>query len=822
VVSLSGSVGTVIPITHKSSRTRLIRVLGYILLSVSLAACASKADKLMEAGRWEEAAAAYQEALKDDSFNPALQTKLTAARGRVAAIHAERGRAMLKARNTAGAIEALKLSLFFDPTNPDYHAMFAEATRYKEAEDNLSAGQKFLKAGRLEEAAESFEQALARDPDLKAAQDGLIQVAERQRAGRNVIFTRAAQQPITLRFQNARTKEVFESLARAGGINFMFDKDLKDDPVTVFLKDGTFEEALNLIMTTQNLFMRRVGPDTMLIIPKTKQKLDQYQDLIIRTFYLSNGKAKDLVNLLRTMLESKRVYVNEELNAIVIRDTPDKVRLAERIINANDRKPGEVLFEIEVLEVDKTKSDKFGVNIAKQAGAAVVPPGQTSPTFPGANPVLFNWEQLTSLNPTSYLFLLPTSVLLDFLRSQSDAKTLANPKIRVVNNKQAKINIGDKVPILLSTTNTIPGTGAGTVPTQSTITSIEFKDVGVKLTVEPTIHLNSQVTLKLQLEVTRLGDQITLQQSPLVQQFKFGTRTAETVLTLKDGESVVIGGLLQDEERTTVSKVPGFGDIPALGWLFKSTTKDVVRTDVILTITPRIIRGLEMPGADEQSFWSGTEETYSLKPLFDAGQGAAVSGLPPISAVPPPPPAQSFGVPTPPGTFPSSAPPGPGGAAPLGPGGAAPPGPSGTALPGPPLRNTMLAVRPPDGTVAVGQETRVDFIVSDADALVESTFTITYDPKVLEFRQALEGEFLKREGTATMTVKANPATGTAVLQLKRAPGDRGVTGGGVLASVAFLGKAQGVSPVGVQAPQLLTASRGMVPVVGGQGVMRVR
>ena len=793
----------VIPISHKNLGMRLIRVLGYILLSVSLSACASKADKLMEAGRWEEAAAAYQEALKDDSFNPALQAKLTTARGRVAAIHAERGRAMLKERNTAGAIEALKLSLFFDPTNPDYHAMFAEALRYKEAEDNLSGGQKFLKAGRLEEAAESFEQALARDPDLKAAQDGLIQVAERQRAGRNLIFTKAAQQPITLRFQNARTKEVFESLARAGGINFMFDKDLKDDPVTVFLKDSTFEEALNLIMTTQNLFMRRVGPDTMLIIPKTKQKLDQYQDLIIRTFYVSNGKAKDLVNLLRTMLESKRVYVNEELNAIVIRDTPDKVRLAERIINANDRKPGEVLFEIEVLEVDKTKSDKFGVNLAKQAGAAVVPPGQQSPTsFPGANPVLFNWQQLTSLNPTSYLFLLPTSVLLDFLRSQSDAKTLANPKIRVVNNKQAKINIGDKVPILLSTTNTIPGTAAGTVPTQSTITSIEFKDVGVKLTVEPTIHLNSQVTLKLQLEVTRLGDQITLQQSPLVQQFKFGTRTAETVLTLKDGESVMIGGLLQDEDRTTVSKVPGFGDIPVLGWLFKSTTRDVVRTDVILTITPRIVRGLEMPGADEQSFWSGTEETYSLKPLFDAGQGAAVLGLPPVSALPPSGPAQSSGVPAISGPV-TSAP------------NAGPP-------PGPPLRSTMLAVRPPDGTVAVGQETRVDFLVTDADALVESTFTITYDPKVLEFRQALEGEFLKREGTATMTVNANPVAGTAVLQLKRAPGDKGVTGGGVLASVAFVGKAQGVSPVGVQAPRLVTASQGVLPVVGGQGVMRVR
>src|SRR2546422_7686059 len=195
------------------------------------------------------------------------------------------------------------------------------------------------------------------------------------------------------------------------------------------------------------------------------------------------------------------------------------------------------MFEIEVLEVDKTLSDKFGVNIAKQAGAALVPPGTTPAPVTGGV-VSFNYQQLTSLNPTSYLFTLPTSVLLDFLRTESNTKTLANPRVRVVNNKQAKINIGDKVPILLSSSSTIPGVTPGTIPTQSTITSIEFKDTGVKLTVEPVIHLNQDVTLKLQLELTRLGDLVDLGNGQ--KQFKFGTRTAETSLSLKDGESVVL------------------------------------------------------------------------------------------------------------------------------------------------------------------------------------------------------------------------------------------------------------------------------------------
>ena len=778
---------------------KLQRLFWVVGMACWLTGCASigpdrtPADLLMEEGKWEEAVAAYQERLKDDPFNAALQAKLSLAKSRASAVYVERGRTLLKERKIAAALEFFKQALILEPTRPEYHAMMAEALRLKSAEDNFSAGQKLLKAGRLEEAAEALEQALQLDPGLTAAQEALVQVAERQRAARSVpMAPGASRQPITLKFQNARTKEVFEVLSRSAGINFLFDKDLKDDPITVFVKDTTFEEALNLILRTQNLFMRRVAADTILIIPKTKQKLDQYQDLLIRTFYLSTGKAKDLVNLLRTMLESKRVYVNEDLNAIVIRDSPDKVKLAERIIYANDRKPGEVLFEIEVLEVDKTRSEQFGVSFAKQAGGAVVPPGVT--TFPGPNLNTFTYQQLTSIGTGSYLFSIPSSIVIDFLKTESNAKTLANPKLRVVNNKIAKINIGDKVPILLSTTNTIPGTLPGTIPTQSTITSIEFKDVGVKLSVEPVIHLNYQVSIKLQIEVTRLGDLVTLQDNPLIRQFRFGTRTAETTLTLKDGESVVLGGLIQDEDRTTETKVPGFGDIPVLGNVFKSTSRDRVRTDVILTITPRIIRGLEMPAVDEQAFWSGTEETYAVKPLFSETGFTDGSVFP----VPPPTSGGAGSAPTAVGLTPSE--------------------PSGSVAP----RPSTLAVRPADGTVAVGQQANVDLLVSDAEGLVESTLTVTYDPKVLEFRQAQEGEFLKRDGIATMSVEANPVAGTVIVQMKRADGTHGVSGSGTLATLAFSGRAPGVSLLGVQTPRLLNVERAVVPASGTQGVMRVR
>src|SRR5947208_4437397 len=335
------------------------------------------ADRLMQDGNWEQAMAAYQDALKEDPFNPAIQAKMNAAKGRVAAAYQERGRAALKERHLPQAIEAFNRALSLEPSNLEHQSALAQALRYREAQDRLTIGQKMLKGGRLDDAAEAFERALELDPDLKAAQDGLVQLAEKQKS--LALPLTGSQQSITLKFQNARTKEVFEVLARSGGINILFDKDMKDDPITIFVKDATFEDALHLILTTQGLFMRRLSTDTLLIVPRTKQKLDQYQDLMIRTFYLSNVKAKDAVNLLRTMLETKRIFVNEDLNAIVMRDTADKVKLAERIIQANDRKQGEVMFEIEVLEVDKTLSDKFGVVLGTQAGAAVNPAGAAPP-----------------------------------------------------------------------------------------------------------------------------------------------------------------------------------------------------------------------------------------------------------------------------------------------------------------------------------------------------------------------------------------------------------------------------------------------------------
>ena len=571
------------------------------------------ADRLATEGQWDQAVAAYREAVKKQPFDQDLKKRADHARIKAAEEHYNKGQQLLEEKRSDEALDEFKQALGLDPTLIEHHAALNDALRLKEARTQLQAAEKLHSLGRLDEALENYERAAELDPSLSRALDGITTVTEQQHSDK---LLTGSNQPVTLRFQNTKLKEAFEVIAKAGGINVVFDKDLRDDPITFYIKDMPFQEALSLALSTNGLFARRIGPKTLLILPNVKQKQDQYQDLMIRTFYLSNAKAKDIMTLLRTMLDSKRVYVNEQINAVVVRDNPDKLRLAERIILANDRRDSEVQFDVEVLEVNRTKSQQYGVNIAKRAGAGFVPPGFTGALSADA-PTQFTLQQLTSLGASSFLFTLPASMLLDFFKQEVDARTLASPKLRVVNNKQASINVGDKQPILLSTTNVLPGQAAtGAVPTTSTVTSIEFKDTGVKLSVEPTIHLTDELTLKLKIEVTRLGEKVVLQTSPEVTAPKFGTRTAETVLNMKDDETVILAGLIQDEDRKNRVTIPWLGDIPIIGHLFSRVETDTVTTEVFLTITPHIIRNVNTPPVDGQTFWSGTETTYSTSPMF--------------------------------------------------------------------------------------------------------------------------------------------------------------------------------------------------------------
>ncbi|MBL8074349.1 MAG: hypothetical protein JNL29_08255 [Nitrospira sp.] len=745
---------------------------------------AKRGDQHLASEQWEEASLAYKQALKDDPFNAALQGKYALARERSAAMHAERGHALLKEKHVDLALEEFKRTLAIEPSRAEYQAGFQDATRMKESRSQYHEAERLAQLGRTEEALNRFARAAELDPTYQEPLESISRLTEEQQAR---MRAERSKQPITLKFKNAGIRDVLEGVAKAGGFALVFDKDVRNDPISISVHETPFEDALQLILNSNSLFSRQVSPTMLVVSPDTKQKQEQYQDLMIRTFYLSTAKAKDMVLLLKSMLDSKRMHANEQLNAIVIRDQPEKLELAEKIILANDRSEPEVLFELQVLEVNRTNSQTYGLQYPKQAGAGLITAGLGGPLAAAA--VDMTYAQLTDLGSRNYVFKLPTTVLLDFLRQQSDVKTLASPKVRVLNNKKAEINIGDKQPILLSTTNVLPGQATtGAVPTTSTVTSIEFRDTGVKLTVEPSVRLSNELSLKMKVEVIRLGETVPLQASPKIEQFKFGNRSAETTLSMRDGETVVLGGLIQEEDRRTRVTVPWVGDWPLIGKLLSSFKTERVTTEVILTITPHIAQPALFPGIGNQAFWSGTEFNYTTHPIYSGFPRMlpAVSRSDDRKAI------SRDGI-SEKGNGQQSV---------------------GRSLAQLAIPGHQLAVKPEDSIVQFGKEVTLSIVDGQLSPTDESVFRLEYDPSILELKRLDDAE-LARNGEVARDGSESKA-GTIVFHLARSGGQALRTVG-----VTFFAKAPGVSPVRVEvlnSGNPVEASHGAV----GAGVIRVR
>jgi general secretion pathway protein D len=779
------------------------------------------ADHLGAAGNWDGAVILYEQAVKGSPDDPALRRQLDQARLKAATIHYERGRALLKDHQIEPALDEFKRALSFDPANPEHRVAFDEAMQARQAEVGVAAGRQLMKTGRLDEALAEFEAALEKNPSLIDAQQAVMQLTERKRSAASAEgLALSSKEPITIKFQGARLKEVFELLSKSYGINILFDRDVRDDPVTVFLKDASFPQALNLILATNNLFMKRINEKTILVAPKTKAKANQYEDLQIRTFYMSVVQAKEMVNLLRTMLDTRRVFVNNDLNAIVMRDATDKLDLAAKIIAANDRPVAEVMFDVEIIEVDRTKLFTYGWELSSNSVSAGV--GTTLDSIGKA----LSLNQINKLTRSNVFLTLPT-VVVDMIKSDSDAQTLANPRMRVLNGGTAKINVGDKVPILLSSSSST-GTTSNLIGGTTTVTSTEFKDVGIKLSLEPTIYLNNDVRMKLNLEVTSLGEFVKD-----VGQFKFGNRTAETTLNVHDGETVVIGGLIRDEDRTAVNKIPGLGDIPILGKLFSHTSQQKVKTDIILTITPHVVRRLEPPGEDLLAFWSGTEEAYSTTQLFSglsyggtSGGSGGGSGGDSGEFVQPPP---MFEPPPMPDLPPQDQPPGfqesPVPVPPIPPPPVRPPAPFSSYLPelSAPGPSAVIHVVPAQLSVVERQPVTMVVRADVVAGLSEAEFVVSYDPAVLEFDRAVEGGLLSQEGWATaFSAIPKPELGQIELRITRLSDVRGAQGSGALCTLIFRSKMPGASSVTVVPGAFTGPDHAAVSVTARRGVVVVR
>ena len=276
-----------------------------------------RGDQHLAWERWEEAALAYKQALKEDPFNVSLQGKYGLARERAAAMYADRGRVFLKEKQFDLALEEFKRALAIEPSSGEHQAGFQEAIRLKESRSLHREAERLAQLGRIDEAMSGFARAVELAPTYQEALESIARLTEEQHG---LARDDHSTQPMTLKFKNAGIKEVLEGVAKGGGFTLVFDKDVRNDPISISIQDTPFEEALQLILNSNSLFSRQISPAVLIVSPDTKQKQEQYRDLMIRTFYLSTAKAKDMMLLLKSMLDSKRMHANEQLNAIIIRE----------------------------------------------------------------------------------------------------------------------------------------------------------------------------------------------------------------------------------------------------------------------------------------------------------------------------------------------------------------------------------------------------------------------------------------------------------------------------------------------------------------------
>lgn len=440
----------------------------------------------------------------------------------------------------------------------------------------------------------------------------------------------AFKKKITLEFRDQNLRSVFEVISRSAGINFIFDKDVPPDlRTTIFARNTTADDAIRVLLATNRLERKMLNENTLLIYPSTPDKLRENQELVTKAFYVTNADISKTMNMIKLMVKTNDVYVDERLNMIVMRDTPEAIRVAEKLIAAHDVPDSEVTLEIEVLEVTDRHMHDIGLRLPTKVGFAIN--GNTTNKDGTVTEKPINLAVLSKLNKGNVSVTGLTASIAAQLED-ADTRTLANPRIRIRNKEKAKILIGEKVPIFTtSTTNNV------------TSSSVQYQDVGLTVRAEPTIHNDSNVSVKLYLEVSSLGDVVTDGTTSGSKAYRIGSRVAETVLRLKDGETQMLAGLINQEDRSTYARVPGLGDIPILGRLFGATVGSKERSEIVLLITPHIVRNLARPAAYITEFSSGTAAQLSDSPLFlnnteTLSPNAAPPGeFPnPASATPPP------------------------------------------------------------------------------------------------------------------------------------------------------------------------------------------
>jgi general secretion pathway protein D len=374
----------------------------------------------------------------------------------------------------------------------------------------------------------------------------------------------------------------------------------------VFVRNTSIEDVIRFVLVTNQLDRKVLNDNTVLIYPNTPQKSRDYKDLVVKSFYLANADAKQTATMVRQLVKTRDLFVDEKLNLLVVRDTPEAVRIVEKLVASQDLAEPEVMLEVEVMEVSHNTLTSLGIQWPGQVAAGIV--------GAGAVPGQITGKELLGFNSGLVRITVPDPLIALNLRQQAGrTNILANPRIRARSREKARIHIGDKVPVITTT--------AGATGFVSE--SVNYLDVGLKLEVEPQVYLEDDVGIKVGLEVSSVGAQTKTSSGTVA--YTVATRNTATTLRLRDGETQILAGLISDEDRRSASQVPGLSKLPVLGRLFKSTDDNVTKTEIVLLMTPRVVRNIERPAARIEHFSSGT----------DAEVGGGGPALPPLQPAAP-------------------------------------------------------------------------------------------------------------------------------------------------------------------------------------------
>jgi len=722
---------------------KLLRVAGLLLAVVGLLSSCStykysrRASEAIRTENWDAAVYYYLEALAQDPGNLKFKMELQRARVKASGQHFERGMGFKQAGGLLRAESELQLAVQLDPGN-----QYAEVELGKVRKDLAVLMQEggSAKLAKMKKAAAEMK---VKPPALNPASN----------------------EPMSLSFPNqTNTRDIYRAIGQAFGINILFDPKLRDAKMSIELKNVTARQALESVMQASGHFYKVLDEKTVIVVEDTPQNRRDYEDLVVKTFFLSNADVKDINNMLRALIDARRIATNEQLNSVVIRDTADKVAIAERLINANDKAKAEVLVDVELIQVDSTKLRDIGMSLstysyslgvdAKQLGAS---------TSTGAVPI----TSIPDITRSMWNMVLPT-VTVNLIKSAGEAQALAQPQLRITEGQKGSLVIGNQEPIPTTTFNTSQTIGGNVVP----ITAFQYKDVGIKIELEPRVHHNNEVTLKLKVEASDKTGEVTYSGQTMP---TFGTRIIDTVIRLKDGETSMLAGLIRYRKTESESGLPFLSDLPVVGGLFRNSRRDISKSDLVLTLTPHIIRNPDITEEDLAPLWVGTENRVTIfgnspqvrsavtvNPLGD-GPGLAMPGGWSPPPTPPEPDAEEQEVKNPPAVVPPRQPTPP----------QTPPGQSRTGEPqgSASVQNAtavqveetnglpLLTFSPPRLPVVVGKEAELDVILDPGAYGVSPPLNLAYDPTRLQVTRVEGGELPGAGRKVGVEVSHAPALG---------------------------------------------------------------